>query len=90
MLIETQDMFSMTEANRNFSKVAKRVDETGSVVIVKNNKPRYVIVDWDALQPDTTTEAHPDRDEVASPEEIAAISARLIGAHMQAYQVLAQ
>ncbi len=46
MLIETRNMISMTEANQNFSRVARMVDEKGSAIIMKNNKPRYLIVDF--------------------------------------------
>jgi len=34
----------MTEANQNFSKVVRLVDESGMVVILKNNKPRYMVL----------------------------------------------
>ena len=37
----------MTEANQNFSKVVRMVDEGGLAVILKNNKPRYVVVGFD-------------------------------------------
>ena len=37
----------MTEANQNFSKVARVVDEEGIAVILKNNKPKYVVVGFD-------------------------------------------
>ena len=37
MKIDTKAIFSITEANQNFSKVARKVDELGSVVIMKNN-----------------------------------------------------
>ena len=36
----------MTDANQNFSKVVRLVDERGSVVILKNNKPRYAVIDF--------------------------------------------
>lgn len=37
MKINTNSLISITEANQNFSRVARFVDETGSVVILKNN-----------------------------------------------------
>ncbi len=46
MLINTDKMVSMTETNRNFSKVAKMVDELKAVVVLKNNKPQYIIIDF--------------------------------------------
>ena len=41
MMINTDHLVSITEANRNFSRVAKMVDQNGSVIILKNNTPRY-------------------------------------------------
>lgn len=46
MIPNTSALVSMTEANQNFSKVARLVDEQGAVVILKNNSPRYVIIDF--------------------------------------------
>ena len=47
MTVDTNNLISMTEANQNFSKVVRTVDESGLAVILKNNKPRYVVVDFD-------------------------------------------
>lgn len=47
MMINTDNLISMTDANQNFSKVVKLVDKDGMAVILKNNKPRYIIVDFD-------------------------------------------
>ena len=46
MTVDTNTMVSITEANQNFSKVARLVDELGSVVILKNNAPRYLVIDF--------------------------------------------
>jgi len=50
MLINTTDLISLTEANQNFSKVARTVDEKGSAIILKNNKPRYIVIDFKKLE----------------------------------------
>ena len=42
MTIDTNTMISITEANQNFSKVTKLVDERGTAVILKNNVPRLL------------------------------------------------
>ncbi len=47
MMVNTDYLISMTEANQNFSKVVHTVDKSGLAVILKNNKPKYVIVDFD-------------------------------------------
>ncbi len=44
MLIDTDRIFSMTEANQNFSAVARVADREGEALIFKNNKPKYLIV----------------------------------------------
>lgn len=47
MMVDTETLVPMTEANQNFSKVVHTVDKSGLAVILKNNKPRYVVVDFD-------------------------------------------
>ena len=47
MMINTDTMFSMTQANQNFSAVARSVDRNGEAVVLKNNKPKYLVVDME-------------------------------------------
>ena len=51
MNINTKNIVSITEANQNFSKVARLVDENGAAVILKNNVPRYLIVEYRRRKP---------------------------------------
>ena len=44
MMVNTDTLVSMTEANQNFSKVAKIADKSGSTVIFKNNKAKYLVL----------------------------------------------
>lgn len=37
--------FSMTEASRNFSRIARIATENGNVIISRNNEPRYMVID---------------------------------------------
>lgn len=46
MMIDTNALVPMTDANQNFSKVVRLVDEHGAVVILKNNKPKYAVIDF--------------------------------------------
>ena len=46
MLINTDVLIPMIDANQNFSKVVRLVDEQGAVVILKNNKPRYAVISF--------------------------------------------
>jgi len=47
MNIDTKFLIPMAEANKNFSKVLRIVDESGMAVILENNKPRYVVLSFD-------------------------------------------
>lgn len=80
MTINTKNLVSITEANQNFSRVARMVDESGSVVILKNNTPRYLLMEF------TVAEA----EQTASDEDVLAVSKRLIDKNRQAYEVLAK
>ena len=80
MKIDTNTMVSITEANQNFSKVARLVDEHGTAVILKNNVPRYLVIDFSTAE----------KDSVASDEDILNISKRLIERNREAYEVLAK
>ena len=56
MKVDLNNLISITEANQNFSKVARMVDENGAAVILKNNAPRYVIIDYRKLQEEKITD----------------------------------
>lgn len=73
-------MISITEVNQNFSRVAKVVDEHGTAVILKNNVPRYLVIDFSKVE----------REKIASNEDVFAISERLIKQNTEAYGVLAK
>ncbi|MBQ2662830.1 MAG: type II toxin-antitoxin system Phd/YefM family antitoxin [Clostridia bacterium] len=47
MNINTNTIVSMTEANQNFSKVARIAERSGEAVIFKNNKPKFIVLDID-------------------------------------------
>lgn len=80
MMIDSNTMISITEANQNFSKVAKLVDTNGSAVILKNNAPKYLIVSFEQAE----------GAQLAKDEDVFAISERLIKQNREAYQELAK
>lgn len=80
MKIDTNTMVSITEANQNFSKVARLVDEHGTAVILKNNVPRYLVIDFGKAEQDSN----------ALDEDIMIVSKRLIEQNREAYEVLAK
>jgi antitoxin Phd len=80
MNVNTNNLVSITEANQNFSRVARLVDESGPVVILKNNVPRYLVLEFKSAE----------EEQLASDEDIAAISQRLIAKNRTAYEELAK
>ena len=54
MTIDTKTLISISEANQNFSMVARTVDQYGTAIIFKNNKPRYEIRVFDDTETDET------------------------------------
>lgn len=80
MLINTNNMVSITEANKNFSQVARLVDEKDSAIIMKNNTPRYIVIEFSQLE----------KYQTATNEEVASLSSRLIAENLAAYKVLAK
>lgn len=80
MLINTDNLVSITEANQNFSRVARLVDENGAAIILKNNVPRYVLLDFSRLE----------AEQQAADEEVLELSKRLLAQNQAAYEVLAQ
>ena len=47
MTIDTNAIVSVSEANQNFSRVTRIADRNGQVVIFKNNRPKYILLDVD-------------------------------------------
>ena len=80
MNINTDALVSITEANQNFSRVARLVDENGAAVILKNNVPRYVLVEF----------SQAEQEQLAEDEDILAVSKRLIAKNRHAYEELAK
>lgn len=80
MMINTDNLVSISEANQNFSKVARLVDERGSVIILKNNVPRYLVVEFNQAE----------GIQAASDESVLDVSKKLIEKNRQAYEELAK
>ena len=80
MTIDTNTMVSISEANQNFSKVARLVDERGSAVILKNNVPRYLVIDFSKA----------DEDIIASYDDVLSVSKKLMAQNKEAYEVLSK
>ena len=80
MLIDTNQILSITETNQNFSKATRIADKQGSVLILKNNKPRYMIV---SLQDNHVLD-------LSDEEKTDIVARRLLKKHRKAFEELAK
>ena len=80
MNINTNNLVSITEANQNFSRVARMVDENGAAVILKNNSPKYVLMEFSQFQ----------KEEYAETEDVETIGRRIMAKHHHAFEELAK
>ena len=76
MQIDSNTIVTATEANQNFSKVTRLVDEHGTAVILKNNVPRYLVIDFSKA----------DESAIATDEDVLAISKRLLAQNKEVYE----
>ncbi|WP_373484908.1 type II toxin-antitoxin system Phd/YefM family antitoxin [Acetobacterium malicum] len=80
MQINTENLVSITEASQNFSKVARLADENGAVIILKNDTPRYVLIEFSQFQ----------EEEVICDEAVDAIAKRILLRNQVAFAELAK
>lgn len=80
MNINTNQIVSISEANQNFSRVARMADKQGEIYIFKNNKPKYKLID---LENDTEIEMTED-------EKIDFVAARILKLYRPAFEELAK
>lgn len=80
MTIDTNTVVSMTDANQNFSKVTRIVDQYGRAVVFKNNMPRYLIIDFSLV----------DKAENADNDAVLASAARMMDRFDSAFEALAK
>lgn len=60
MYMSDRQVVSITEANQNFSAVARKVDERKRVVVFKNNQPKYVVYSIEAAPMELTDDERID------------------------------
>ena len=80
MNINVENLVSISEANQNFSRVARLVDERGTAIILKNNAPRYVLLDYSLFHQNT----------VAANADVDAAASRILTKHIKAFEELAK
>lgn len=80
MTIEPETILSITEANQNFSRAARIAEKHGQVIIFRNNKPKYRLVDL---------EQEPEF-ELSDSEKIDVAAARILRLYRPAFEELAK
>ena len=80
MNININNLVSISEANQNFSKIARMVDENGAAVILKNNKPRYVLIEYSQLE----------KEEIVDDIEVEDVAKSILSKHMKTFEELAK
>ncbi len=80
MQVNIDNLVSITEANQNFSRVARLVDANGVAVILKNNTPRYIILEYSQFQ----------SDEFADDATVQEIGESIVKRHLSAFKELAK
>jgi antitoxin Phd len=78
--VNISNLVSISEANQNFSRVARLVDENGVAVILKNNVPRYVLIEYSQLGKVEPTEDG----------EVEKVARRLLSKHRKAFEGLSK
>lgn len=80
MQIDSNTIVTATEANQNFSKVARIAEKKGRAVVFKNNRPKYLVIDLD-VEPQI---------EMTEDEKINFVAERILREHKAAFQEFAK
>ncbi|QJC21409.1 type II toxin-antitoxin system Phd/YefM family antitoxin [Arcanobacterium buesumense] len=87
MLVNSESMVSMREANQNFSKVARQVESSGPVVIMKNNRPQYIVMRFDDVENAVSID---NQEETVADDVIAQLTHQFADNYEQALRELAK
>lgn len=79
MSLNSENFVTLDTANKNFLSVIEKVDKCNKVVILKDNKPQYVISKFKEKEVKTSEN-----------EQLEVIAKKLIKKHKKAFEVLGQ
>jgi antitoxin Phd len=80
MMIDTNAIVTATEANQNFSRVARIAEKKGRVYVLKNNRPKLLVIDLDK-EPQV---------EISEDELFQIVTQRILREHKAAFEELAK
>ena len=79
-MINTNAIVTATEANQNFSRIAKLAEKKGRVYVFKNNRPKLLVIDLDT-EPQV---------EISEDEMFQVVTQRILREHKAAFEELAK
>ncbi len=80
MNVDTNTLVSISEVDQNFSKIAKLVDQYGSAVVLKDNAPKYLIIEFNQV----------DEVKMAMDEDVMKISNKVMARNKAIYEELSK
>ena len=80
MIINNNQMLTVTEANQDFSKAVEIAEKNGSAVISQDDRPRYILIDL---------AQNPVMD-LTDDEKIDVVAKRVLERHRSAFEELAK
>ncbi len=80
MMIDSNAIVTATDANQNFSRVAKIAEKKGHVYVFKNNRPKLKVIDLDT-EPQI---------ELSDDEIFQIVTQRILRDHRAAFEELAK
>ena len=80
-MIENDMVFSMAQANQDFSQIAHAADQTGKAIIIENNQPKYLVMN---------AEAYGWLLDLTDDEVIDIVSKRVLHRYLPAFKALAK
>ena len=80
MTFDTNAVFTATEANQNFSRVARMAEKKGRVLVFKQNRPKLLVIDLDT-EPQI---------EMSEDEKLRFVAERILREHRAAFEELAK
>jgi len=80
VLADPENTIAISDANKNFSLVARQVDANGAVIVTRNNKPAYIVISYPAAR----------ESERAGNEDVLAVARHYMADHRAAFEALAR
>ncbi|MBQ7599035.1 MAG: hypothetical protein IJU56_10695 [Clostridia bacterium] len=79
-MIDEKTIFSMAQANQDFSQIAHAADQTGKSIIVENDQPKYLVL---------SAESYSCVLELTEDEIIDIVAKRVLYRYLPAFKALA-